>query len=341
MARPRLDTVVGARLQRVPAANAVRPTGIARAAKTLRNAEVGWATGAVHSAAIKQAAVDFVGTGVTLAAGANHVWDLPPGPATLAVSGPAAVRLTFLSRSGGVLDDRELVPGAKGSNIQIPAKTERLVAQCLGNPPVATAFPQGFGAISASAAPRSDFAATGWQSASKLMQAGSSILLARGATVQLPRPFVALRSGLKTNQTVIRASEVMRDETAVETQLPVETGVVMILLDQQDATAAAAGDFGIAANGATLSTPPLRVQGGSRLALLYPVAQIDQGATSFTVSTASVTGWSVSGVIGLPGQAQDWAARMNGGVPEHLVPEGPLTPDGQITIRLISTGGAA
>jgi hypothetical protein len=341
MAPPRLDTVVGARLQRVAAPNAVRPTGIARAAKTLRNAEVGWAAGAVHSAAIKQAAADFMAAGVTLAAGANHVWDLPPGAATLALSGPAAVRLTFLSRSGGVLDDRELVPGAKSVNLPIPQKTERLVAQCLGNPPAAAAFPQGFGAISASAAPRSDFAVTGWQSASMLMQAGASIFLARGATVRLPRPFTVLRSGLKTNQTAIRASEVLRDETAAETALPVETGVVMLLLDQQDATAAAAGDFGIAADGATLSTPPLRVTGGTRLALLYPVEEVTKEATSITIAVASITGWRLSGVVGLPGQAQDWAVRMNGGVPEHLVPEGPLTPDGQVTIRFVSTPGGA
>jgi len=45
MAPPRLDTVAGARLQRVAAPNAVRPTGIARAAKTYFHedyATVGW-----------------------------------------------------------------------------------------------------------------------------------------------------------------------------------------------------------------------------------------------------------------------------------------------------------
>jgi large repetitive protein len=339
MAPPRLDTVAGALLQRVAAPNAVRPTAIARAAKTLRNPEVGWAAGAAHSAAVRQAAADFIAGGVTLAAGANHVWDLPPVQATLAVTGSAGVRLTFLSRSGGVLDDRELVPGANGASLPIPPKTERLVAQCLGNPPSALAFPQGFGAISASAAPRSDFVVTGWQSASMLVQAGTSVFLARGASLRLPRPFTPVRSGIKTSQSMIRASEVMRNETAVETSLPIETGAVMILLDQTDATASAAGDLGIAAEGATLSTPPLRVEGGNRLALLYQVAQIDQGAASVSVSIASVAGWRVSGVVGLPGQAQDWAVRMNGGVPIHLVPEGPLTPDGQVTIRFVSTTG--
>jgi hypothetical protein len=339
MAPPRLSVVAGARLERVPAANAARPTSAASPAKSIRNPEAGWATGSAHSAALKQAAADFMGDGVTLASGATHVWDIPPGTSTLAVKGSAAVRLTFLSRSGGVLDDREFVPDANGTNLQIPPATERLVARCLGIPPVAKAYPQGLGAISASAGPRGDFAVTGWQSASMLMQAGASILLGRGASVLLPRPFTALRSGLKTNQTVIRASEVMRGETAVQTTLAIETAVIMILLDRQDATAAANGDFAIAADGATLATPPLRVEGGNRRALLYQVAQVAASAASITVSTASATGWRLAGVVGLPGAAQEWAVRMNGGIPEHLVPEGPLTPDGQVILRFISNAG--
>lgn len=340
MAPPRLDVVAGASLQRVPAATAVRPTAIVRAAKTLRNSEVGWASGAAHSAALKQAATDLTAAGVTVSAGAAHIWDVPAG-ASLLISGSAAARLTFLSRSGTVLDDREWVGGVKGTSLPIPAGTARFVVSCLGNPPTAASYPNGFGVISASAAPRSEVAATGWQSASMLMQAGASILLGRGASIRLPRPFTPVRSGMKTNQTVIRASEVMRDETATETSLPLGTGVVMILLDQQDPTAAAGGDLGIAADGATLGTPPLRVEGGRRRALLYQVTQTAPGAAGIVVSTASVTGWRVSGVVGLPGQAQEWAVRMNGGIPEHLVPEGPLTPGGQINVRLTSTTGGA
>ena len=121
-------------LIRVPAAAAVRPTAIVRSAKTLRNPEVGWAAGSAHSAALKQAATDFTGTGVTLSAGATHVWDIPLTAATLTISGSSGVRLTFLSRSGGVLDDREFVADAKGSNASVPSGTARLVAMCLGIP---------------------------------------------------------------------------------------------------------------------------------------------------------------------------------------------------------------
>jgi hypothetical protein len=132
----------------------------------------------------------------------------------------------------------------------------------------------------------------------------------------------------------------MREETAVETSLPVQTAVVMVLLDRQDATAAQQGDFAIGCTGATLVTPPLAVAGGARRALLYQVSQLAEGASSITISTASAAGWRVSGVVGLPGRAQEWAVSANGGVPEHLVPEGPLTPDGEVTIAFLTTTGA-
>ena len=175
-----------------------------------------------------------------------------------------------------------------------------------------------------------------------LVQATNSIFLARGAAVRVPRPVAPVRAGQKTSQTVVRASEIMRDESGVETTLPLQTGVVMVLLDQNDATAAAAGDFSIAAEGATLQTPPLRVAGGNRRTLLYQVGPTTEGATELVVSVTSVSGWRVAGVIGLPGHAQEWAVRMNGGVPEHIVADGPLNADGQVTIRLLTpTGGPA
>jgi len=264
------------------------------------------------------------------------VWDVPRTGNALTVDGSAGVRITCISRTGGLLDDREFVPGRDGTTVQIPAQTERIVAQCLGATDVARS---GFGAISASAAPPGADAVTGWQAASMLMQAAGALFLARGAVLRSPRPVTPVRSGSRTNQTVIRASEVMRDETATETSLPVETEVVMILLDRLDTTAASHGDLAIACDGATLTTPPLRVDGGERRALLYQVTQVVDGAATITVSTASAVGWRVSGVVGLPGSAQEWAVRANGGVPEHLVPEGPLTPDGQVRIRLSLDAG--
>jgi hypothetical protein len=86
------------------------------------------------------------------------------------------------------------------------------------------------------------------------------------------------------------------------------------------------------------------VVGGTRTALLYAITGHTAGASAIAVAVGSLSGWRLAGVAGLTGAAQAWAVRWNGGIPEHIVPEGPLTPDGaiavQITAQLIpSTGG--
>ena len=37
----------------------------------------------------------------------------------------------------------------------------------------------------------------------------------------------------------------------------------------------------------------------------------------------------------MPGHAQEWATDLHGKVPEHIVPDGPLTPDGSISVRMV------
>jgi len=74
---------------------------------------------------------------------------------------------------------------------------------------------------------------------------------------------------------------------------------------------------------------------------LYDVT--GQKDETFTVAAASKRGWQISGVVGLAGKAQEWAVRMHGDVPERMIPDGPLTPDGMIRVRLArpasTTGG--
>ncbi len=350
-APPRLDAVAGARLLRVASATAVRPTVVARGSRTVRSHEVGWALGPADSAALKQAAVDVTGPGVTLAAGSTHVWDLPatsPTPAAgsqaapasaLVVSGDAAVRVTFTGRGGGVLLDREWSV-ARAVQVGIPPGAARCVVTCLGRSPVgSTAVAPGFGSVSLAAAPRGGTTAVGWQSAGLLHQVAGAVFLGRGSCVIAPRPITARRAKFRTSQAAVRASEVLDGVPGVETWLPAATGVVFIELDRQDPTAASAGDLGVACDGATLRTPPLVVEGGRRTALLYQVDRPDAGAEHLAVSVASLAGWRLGGVVGLPGRVQEWAVRMNGGVPEALVPEGPITQDGEVTVRFAVPAG--
>jgi hypothetical protein len=66
----------------------------------------------------------------------------------------------------------------------------------------------------------------------------------------------------------------------------------------------------------------------------------DPGATALTISVASARGWTVGAVVGVPGNALEWSATLSGGLPDHLVPDGPITPGGSVTVSYASGGTA-
>jgi hypothetical protein len=125
----------------------------------------------------------------------------------------------------------------------------------------------------------------------------------------------------------------LRGQIAVETRLPATVGVVIIMLDAVDATASLAGDLAVAAQGATLASPPQRVDRGARRCLVYDVTARDAKATSFTVSAGSASGWSVTGVVGVKGTAVEWAATLQSAVLDRLIPEGAVATDGSATVK--------
>jgi hypothetical protein len=179
----------------------------------------------------------------------------------------------------------------------------------------------------------------GWQAGNLFAQVTSTTFLGRGCTAFLSQHSTISRSQRRTSQAMVTLGNVMSDQSAVETWLPASTTVVMLFLDQTDPTAAGDGDFQIAAKGCMLDTPPQRVLGGARKALLYDVLTHDPNMQYISISAASNTGWKISGIVGATGLAQEWAARMNGGIPDHLVPNGAITPDGQVVVRLAASGG--
>lgn len=67
--------------------------------------------------------------------------------------------------------------------------------------------------------------------------------------------------------------------------------------------------------------------------LLYDVTQVT-ATDHIVVGVASRSASRLSGIIGLSGHAQEWAVLWNGAIPEHIVPDGPLTPDGSVTVTL-------
>jgi hypothetical protein len=341
MAPPRLKVVAGARLERIPAPDAARPTAATFSARALRNPELSALTGTAHSANFQDAARDLAADGVTLPSGTTHLWEIASSSFSLDITGSAAVRVTSMNRAGQVIEDVEMMVNDK-AHVVAAAGSEFVAITCLGAAPgpLQQSKP-GFAAVTFAAASAGTTPCVGWQVGNVVPQAGGSVLLARGAVLVLRKPYVAVTNNQRTTQGMAEISQAVIAQSGAETWLPKAIGVVMIVLDQQDATAADGGDLGIACDGATLAIPPIAGAGGRRRALLYEVASRDEKAERITISVASKTGWALAGVIGLPGRGAEWAARLHGTVPPHLVPDGPLTPHGEVRVKMSASKGGA
>jgi hypothetical protein len=253
----------------------------------------------------------------------------------LVVTGDSAFRITFLTRGGAVILDSEY-PSASQTSAALPGNCAMVSVECLGKLPAGSpAITAGFAAVAFTAAPAGKQTVAGWQAGNLLPQVGPTTILGRGACLLLPQTYIPLRSRQAISQTMVRASDAVAEQIGTETWLPISIGVVMILLDLEDATASADGDLSLSADGATLSSSPIRILGGRRRALLYDVSNPDPKAGHITIGVASLTGWRISGVVGMAGNAQEWATSLQGKVPEHIVADGPLTPDGSISIRMV------
>ena len=337
MVPPAAVTLAGARLIRIPSATAPRPTRASAVPRTLRNAAGGTAIAAGHQQAIDAAGAALLSAGVTLAGGAAHVWQLPQDAGSLEIKGTGALRVVFAKRNGASVSDTEYVI-TNSASIGVPSGAFVAVVESLGNLPSGTVAPTaGFAAITSSFAPAQQQVAVGWQATGTLLQIGPTELLGRGAAISLVRIFGSRNLRQKASYGVAVAASALLNQPAVETTLPGAVSVVMIALDLADASAAVSqDDLAIAVSGATLNTPPQRVSSANRRLLLYDVASLDQQATEISISVASTVSWIVAGVIGVHGSAQEWATQLAAGVPDHFVPDGPLTPDGSLTITWAS-----
>jgi large repetitive protein len=337
-APPRVPVLAGARLQRVAGLDDPPATTGAVAGSSLRTLETGWTLGPAQRRLVEQAEVAVGGEGVRLAAGAVHLWELPEDAADrwgVRVTPHAAVRLAALDRAGNVLADAEhaRLPAA----LRPPAGTATVVLTCLGAVPDGTVG-DGFGAVSAAVAAGGRAVVSGWQLGNLAVQAASTTLLSRGAVLRLPQPAPAAAAGRGTGQALTRLSAALAGQPGVETWLPA-VEVVAVLLDRQDPAAAAGGDLALSARHATLATPPLRVTVGERVTLLYEVVAGEPGADRLAVTVGSLRGWTVAGVLGLPGRAEEWAARLRGTVPPQLATDGPLSAAGEVVVTIEDTEG--
>jgi hypothetical protein len=82
---------------------------------------------------------------------------------------------------------------------------------------------------------------------------------------------------------------------------------------------------------------PTVIAVGRRLHLLYPVTNREHPLIRVRVAADPDT--ELAGVLGLPGSLGTWAAVLR--ARRHLVPEGPVSPDGPVTIRYQIPGEAS
>jgi hypothetical protein len=332
MAPPRLMVLAGARLKRVPPMKAPRPTRSASAFRTVLSPQLGICSSVLHSKEFEKAAEMVLGEGVAIPAGTTHVWEIPSGKMFVTFTGAAAARVVFLAAGGRILGDVELV--AEGQSLPVPADTSTVAVTCLGLLPREwKSVTPAFAAVTMAAAPARGFSGVGWELNDTREQIGTTVVLGRGATMVLGRPFYTAHRGQKTHWSMVRVSAAAREQRGIETRLPIGVRVVMVILDGRDSCAAERGDLAIGCDGATLVTPAIPVGGGNRRAVLYDVTDVNRESDYFTVSVVSEEGWRVTGVIGLQGKALEWATRLHGSVPEDMVPNGPLTPYGVVRVR--------
>jgi hypothetical protein len=264
-----------------------------------------------------------------------HLWDWPSDRGRVALRGSVAARVICMDRRGTVLSDVELLVPPTGSDVMIAAGTEMMAVACFGRlPSDAKPAPAAGGAVTTRYAPSGAVAAVGWQSTSTVAQVGPSCFAARGATLRVLRPASIARNAQRASVGTTQAADVLRGQIGIETRLPIGITVVIVALDAADPMAASRGDLALSAVGARLGTP-MRVLLGARRLVVYDVLSTDANADCLTIAIASTSAWNVSAVIGVQGTSADWTATVASGVPDGFVPDGPLAPDGALTVSYI------
>jgi hypothetical protein len=242
---------------------------------------------------------------VTVEPGEAHVWRAPTAGARFESRGDGDVRVTTLSATGFVLDDRE-GPAAQMA-FDVHDHAARVVVSGLGSttPDVAPAM----GAVSMAAAKQTAPAA-GWQAHTSLTQVAGDTLLAPGCAVLLPTKVRAHEpDGVER---VVSAARVMSQVRGAQTLLPQEVDVVVVLLDALDADVSddVVVRTGDGREGSGALGPAALVVSGERRCLVHEVVERPADGARLCVSVASARAWRLAGVVGLRGTGAQWVRTL-------------------------------
>ena len=335
--------VAGARLEFQAAARAPAPTRFANAATSVRSPQVGGASGVPRTKAFALAEKAAQGDGAIVRSGVTQLWDVPMAQPAIALSGDQAVRVTLLSRGGGVLSDAEHATG-EDLRIVLPDTCAAVAVTGLGRLGAARdgwRIPPGPGAVTAFAAPAGRTPATGWQSSDLGVQLNATTLLVRGAVLSLSEPAQVALHGQSLTQAVVPLAQAIGIDAAVEMRLSARITVLAVMLDAVSQRLPGDDDLMLSLHNASIDARPVRAGGGQRAVLLFdvhadPKATVN-GDVPIIVGAHAATDVRISGMVGLGGTAREWGERLNGGLPEDWVPDEALTPDGATRVRFVGS----
>lgn len=248
------------------------------------------------------------------------------------------MRVTLLSRGGGLLMDAEYAQGQV--ELPLPDNCAAVAVSGLGRLGAMRdgwRIPPGPGAVTAFAAPGGRLPATGWQSSDHAVQLNARTLLVRGAVLVLSQKAGVAVHGQTLGQAIVPLAEVVQVSTAVQLHLSPHVQVVAVTLEAEGGRRPGDDDLAMAVDRGSLSRQPVRAAAGSRTVMLFDLTP-DPDATAngdqpVIVSVHGAEDVRIVGVVGLGGSASDWGAQLNGSVPEDWVPDEALTPDGSTRIR--------
>jgi hypothetical protein len=316
------------------------------ASSTRRSPQIGAAAGAPRAKAFDEAERAAFSDGALLRSGVTQIWDVPMTQPALALSGDQAVRITLLSRGGGVIGDAEYAAG-DDVRLLLPDTCAAIAITGLGRLAAARdgwRIPPGPGAVTAFAAPAGRTPATGWQSSDLAVQLNASTFLVRGAVLRLSEKTQLSLHGQSITQGVVPLAQAVTTSTALEMRMSPHVSVLAVTLDAITARLPGDDDLMLSLQNGSVDPLPVRAGGGQRAVLLFDL-QADQESTAngdvpVIVGVHSADDVRISGVVGLGGTARDWGARLNGGLPEDWVPDEPLTADGSTRVRFVDAAFA-
>jgi hypothetical protein len=333
----RASVIPGARLLLRTADTAPRPARVTRSVRSVRHAHLGAIVPRNVAAAMSNIEDAAIGNGAVIRSGVTHVWEVPANRvAALQINSDMPVRVTFLSSAATRIADAEY-GNARQLNLQVPARCGMVAITGLGSAGGGAADKiagGASGAVTGALAPPGSRPLVGWQVGTHVAQAGPSCLLARGASIVLSQLTGVSLGNQAMSLGMIALSEAMVDQVAIQTYLPPDIDVVGILLDAKAGAVIGPETVVVAADNATLGAVPIRVDSGDRTLFLYDVTHAPGAAAKDTVITVATAGeFHLAGTLGMRGTAKNWGAELNGGVLGHLVPDAPLSPGGQATVR--------